>query len=109
VVNFAIGMTTPPIGYSLFVGASVTRVSLERIALNLWPFFLVHFVVLALVTYVPAATLLLPNMILGRLDPGLVQDDVPTLNQCAHLVELTLTIGLSETSDSCHSKVQSDA
>jgi C4-dicarboxylate transporter DctM subunit len=41
VVNFAIGMTTPPIGYALFVGASVTGVSLERITVNLWPFFLV--------------------------------------------------------------------
>jgi len=64
VVNFAIGMTTPPIGYALFVGASVTGVSLERITVNLWPFFLVLLVVLGLVTYVPAVTLALPNMIL---------------------------------------------
>ena len=64
VVNFAIGMTTPPIGYSLFVGASVTGVSLERITLNLWPFFLVLLIVLALVTYVPAVTLALPDLIL---------------------------------------------
>ncbi len=64
VVNFAIGMTTPPIGYALFVGASVTGVSLERITVNLWPFFLVLLVVLGLVTYVPAVTLALPNMLL---------------------------------------------
>lgn len=64
VINFAIGMTTPPIGYALFVGASVTGVSLERITVNLWPFFLVLLMVLALVTYVPAVTLALPNMIL---------------------------------------------
>lgn len=64
VVNFAIGMTTPPIGYSLFVGASVTGVSLERITVNLWPFFLVLLIVLALVTFVPAVTLALPELIL---------------------------------------------
>jgi tripartite ATP-independent transporter DctM subunit len=64
VVNFAIGMTTPPIGYALFVGASVTGVSLERITVNLWPFFLVLLVVLGLVTYVPAVTLALPALIL---------------------------------------------
>lgn len=64
VINFAIGMTTPPIGYALFMGSSVTGVSLERITVNLWPFFLVLFGVLALVTYVPAITLALPNMIL---------------------------------------------
>ena len=66
VVNFAIGMTTPPIGYSLFVGASVTGVSLERITLALWPFFLVLLAVLALVTYVPAVTLALPDLLEGR-------------------------------------------
>lgn len=64
VINFAIGMITPPIGYSLFVGAAVTNVSMERITVNLWPFFLVLLVVLGLVAYVPAVTLALPRLIL---------------------------------------------
>jgi tripartite ATP-independent transporter DctM subunit len=64
VINFAIGMITPPIGYSLFVGASVTNVSMERITVNLWPFFLVLLIVLGLVAYVPAVTLMLPAFIL---------------------------------------------
>lgn len=64
VINFAIGMITPPIGYSLFVGASVTGISMERITVNLWPFFLVLLIVLALVAYVPAVTLALPRLIL---------------------------------------------
>jgi C4-dicarboxylate transporter, DctM subunit len=64
VINFAIGMITPPIGYSLFVGASVTGVSMERITVNLWPFFLVLLIVLGLVAYVPAVTLMLPDLIL---------------------------------------------
>jgi tripartite ATP-independent transporter DctM subunit len=64
VINFAIGMITPPIGYSLFVGASVTGVSMERITVNLWPFFLVLLIVLGLVAYVPAVTLMLPAFIL---------------------------------------------
>jgi C4-dicarboxylate transporter, DctM subunit len=64
VINFAIGMITPPIGYSLFVGAGVTGVSMERITVNLWPFFLVLLVVLGLVAYVPAVTLAIPDLIL---------------------------------------------
>lgn len=64
VINFAIGMVTPPVGYSLFVGASVTGVSMERITLNLWPFLLVLLIVLGLVAYVPAVTLALPDLMM---------------------------------------------
>jgi len=64
VINFAIGMVTPPVGYSLFVGMSVTGVPMERITLNLWPFLLVLLIVVALVTYVPAITVGLPNLMM---------------------------------------------
>ncbi len=64
VINFAIGMITPPVGYSLFVGISVTGVSMERITVNLWPFLLVLLIMLALVTYVPAITVGVPNLMM---------------------------------------------
>ena len=63
-INFAIGMVTPPVGYSLFVGVSVTGVSMERITVNLWPFLLVLLMVLGLVAYVPAVTLALPYLLM---------------------------------------------
>jgi tripartite ATP-independent transporter DctM subunit len=63
VINFAIGMVTPPIGYSLFVGSAVSGISIERISRHLWPFFLVLFIVLMLVTFVPAVTLFVPELI----------------------------------------------
>jgi C4-dicarboxylate transporter DctM subunit len=65
VINFAIGMVTPPIGYSLFVGSAVSGISIERLSRNLWPFFLVLLTVLMLVTFVPAVTLFVPSLI-GR-------------------------------------------
>lgn len=65
VINFAVGMITPPIGYSLFVGASVSGLSIEKVSKALWPFLLAEIVVLMLLTYIPAITLYLPNLIMG--------------------------------------------
>ncbi|WP_119166117.1 TRAP transporter large permease [Algihabitans albus] len=63
VINFAIGMATPPFGYSLFVGAAISKLSVEAISKALWPMLLVQILVLMLVTYVPAVTLFLPNLL----------------------------------------------
>lgn len=65
VINFAVGMETPPLGYSLFVGSSISNLSIEEIARGMWPFFLVDVGMLMLVTFVPLATLALPKFILG--------------------------------------------
>ena len=61
VINLAIGMATPPFGYSLFVGSAISGVPIEKMTKTLWPMLLVMFAVLALVTYVPWITLAIPN------------------------------------------------
>ena len=61
VINFAIGMATPPFGYSLFVGSAISKESVERIARAMGPLLLVEVVVLLLVTFVPGLTLWLPG------------------------------------------------
>ncbi|AWB32988.1 TRAP transporter large permease [Orrella marina] len=58
VTNVAIGMATPPVGYCLFVGASVSGQSLLAISRAIWPQILVMLVVLMLVTYVPQFSLM---------------------------------------------------
>ena len=63
VINFAIGMATPPFGYSLFVGAAISGLSIERIALAIWPLLLLQLLVLVSITFVPALTLTLPSLI----------------------------------------------
>ncbi len=65
VINFAVGMETPPLGYSLFVGSSISKLPIEEIARGMWPFFLVDLGMLMLVTFVPWATLALPKLVLG--------------------------------------------
>lgn len=63
VINFAVGMATPPFGYSLFVGAAISGLSVEQISRPLWPMLAVQVAVLGIVTYVPWFTLALPSLV----------------------------------------------
>jgi len=65
VINFAIGMATPPFGYALFVGSAISGLRVEAVARALWPLLAVEIVVLMLVTFVPGVTLTLPRLFLG--------------------------------------------
>lgn len=62
VINFAVGMVTPPVGYSIFVASAISKLKIEDIAWRLGPFMLVLTTVILLVTYVPAVTTWLPGL-----------------------------------------------
>ncbi len=59
VTNVAIGMAAPPIGYCLFVGMALSGLKLWPVARAILPFVGMMLVVLMLVTYVPAFSMLL--------------------------------------------------
>jgi tripartite ATP-independent transporter DctM subunit len=61
-LNLGIGLCHPPVGAILFVGCAVGKVSLEQVMREIWPFYLVMFSVLMLVTYVPAISLWLVHL-----------------------------------------------
>ena len=61
IFNLTLGMITPPVGGLLFVTAVSTRVSMAALTRELPPFLLAHFVVLALLTFVPAISTWLPH------------------------------------------------
>ncbi|WP_425403099.1 TRAP transporter large permease [Hwanghaeella sp.] len=63
VINFAIGMATPPFGYSLFVGTAISNLTIERIALAIWPLLLLQLAVLLAITFIPSLTLFLPSLL----------------------------------------------
>ena len=63
VTNIAIGMAAPPIGYCLFIGMAISRLSLGAISKAIWPQVVLMFVVLLLTTYIPAFALWLPGLI----------------------------------------------
>ena len=62
-LNLGIGLCHPPVGATLFVGCAVGRVRMEDVMKEIWPFYGVLFVVLMLVTYLPAISLWLPHLL----------------------------------------------
>ncbi len=61
-LNLSIGLVTPPVGTTLFVGCAIGKVSIEKVSKTLWPFWIAMLVVLLLVTYIPALTLWIPSL-----------------------------------------------
>jgi tripartite ATP-independent transporter DctM subunit len=62
-LNLGIGLLTPPVGATLFVGCAVGKVTMEEVMRGIWPFYGVMFMVLLLVTYIPAVSLWLPHLL----------------------------------------------
>jgi len=56
-INLSIGLFTPPIGTTLFIGAAIARVPIGTVVKELWPFYAVAFIVLGLMSYIPAMTI----------------------------------------------------
>lgn len=63
VVNLALGMITPPFGVNLFAACTVARISLDRMIKDLIPFVLVILACLMIITYVPAISLTLRDLV----------------------------------------------
>ena len=62
-INLGIGLITPPVGSVLFVGAAVSRLKIGVVTRAMVPFFVALFIVLMMVTYIPALSLWLPRML----------------------------------------------
>lgn len=62
-LNLSIGLCTPPVGATLFVGCAIGKISIERAMRSIWPFYGAMIVVLLLVTYIPGLTMWLANLI----------------------------------------------
>lgn len=61
VLNLSVGLCTPPVGSVLFIGCSVSGLSIDKVIKPLIPMFLAMVVVLLLVTYLPELSLWLPS------------------------------------------------
>ncbi len=62
ILNFGIGLNTPPVGAVQFVACAVGKISVWQAMRSIWPFYLAGVAVLGLVTYVPAISLWLPSV-----------------------------------------------
>ena len=62
ILNLGIGLITPPVGPTLFVGCAIGKVTMEEVSRELWPFYGAMCMALLLVTYIPAISLWLPGL-----------------------------------------------
>ncbi len=65
ILNLMIGVVTPPIGVVLYVVSNVSNVPAGRVIRSTMPFLVPLLIVLLIVTFVPAATNWLPNLMYG--------------------------------------------
>ncbi|HWI39315.1 MAG TPA: TRAP transporter large permease [Burkholderiales bacterium] len=60
-LNLGIGLITPPVGPTLFVGCAIGKVTMEEVSRELWPFYGAMCTALLIVTYFPGLSLWLPR------------------------------------------------
>jgi tripartite ATP-independent transporter DctM subunit len=65
-INCALGLNTPPVGTTQFVGCAIGGISVGQVMKSIWPFYGALLICLMLVTYVPAFSLWLPSMVVGK-------------------------------------------
>lgn len=64
-LNLGIGLATPPVGSAMFVGCAIGKVSVEKAARAMLPFYATMLVVLMLVTFIPQIVMFIPNLLMG--------------------------------------------
>jgi len=62
-VNMEIGMIHPPVGLNLFVASHIAKMGLTEVSIACLPWVFVLLAYLMLITYVPAVSLWLPNLL----------------------------------------------
>lgn len=62
-INLTVGLATPPMGLVLFVAASISKESVQKIALEMLPFLAIQILVIFLITFVPAIAMTLPRLL----------------------------------------------
>ena len=63
IFNLCIGTITPPVGTTLFVGVKVGKTKIEEVIRPLLAYFAAIFIVLLMVSYIPALSMWLPGLL----------------------------------------------
>ncbi|HKM06862.1 MAG TPA: TRAP transporter large permease [Sphaerochaeta sp.] len=65
ILNLGLGLCTPPVGTSLFVGCAIANLKIEKSIKMLLPFYLTMIILLIILIAFPQLSLWLPNKMLG--------------------------------------------
>ena len=63
VVNLGIGLLTPPVGSTLFIGSAISGIKIETLSKKMVPFYITMFIALIILTYFPQTFMWLPNLL----------------------------------------------
>ena len=63
ILKCGIGLLTPPVGAVLFIGSAVAKIPMEKVVKATLPFYLCMIITLLLVTFVPAISMFIPNLL----------------------------------------------
>ncbi len=63
VVNLCIGLITPPVGNVLYVGCSISKLTVAQLARAVAPYILIEIAVLFIITYVPGVITFIPSLL----------------------------------------------
>ncbi len=63
VLNLGIGLLTPPVGSTLFIGSAISGIKIETLAKKMAPFYIVMIIALIILTYFPDLYMWIPNML----------------------------------------------
>jgi tripartite ATP-independent transporter DctM subunit len=61
-LNLGIGLLTPPVGSTLFIGSAISGIKIEVLSRTLLPFYGVMLLVLMVITFIPGLVMFLPDM-----------------------------------------------
>jgi C4-dicarboxylate transporter DctM subunit len=64
--NMEVGLVHPPVGLNLYVLSTISDAPLGEVIRGILPFLIILLLVLALITYWPAMTLWLPDLVFGK-------------------------------------------
>lgn len=62
ILNLGIGVLTPPVGTTLFIGSAIAGLKIEKLARSLIPFYIVMLIALLSVTFIPGIVMYLPRL-----------------------------------------------
>jgi len=62
IVNLCIGLITPPVGNILYVGCSISKLSVAEISKAILPNILIMVITLFVITYIPGVVTFIPNL-----------------------------------------------
>ena len=63
VLNLGIGLLTPPVGSTLFIGSAISGIKIEALSKKMVPFYITMAVALLILTYFPQSFMWLPNLL----------------------------------------------